>query len=373
MTEPNSRTSALADRHRALGSDLEDWNGMGTAWSYATDPNDEHDAIREAAGVFDMSPLKKIRVEGADAAAVVDHLHSRDLSRVGPGQSAYGSVLTERGTVADDAIAFNLGGAGRDAAWLVVHGSGATMELLADSAVGRDASFALDDDLHIVSVQGPTALPLLDANTDTDLASLAYFHHVDTELFGRPVLLSRTGYSGERGYEVIASAADVVNLWDAILDAGTDDGVMPASFTALDKVRVEAALLFYGYDMTDDHFPSEVGLGWTLSRNGGEYRGKQAALDAKGSERFVFAGIEVDHDDMVAGGETLRLDGADVGTVNSPAWSHRLGKSLALVHVAPDAAAVDTKLEVVGEDNIWPAVVSRIPFYDPDKSRTHAP
>ena len=384
MTEPLSRTSALADRHRSLGSELEDWNGTGTAWSYSTDPNDEHDATREAAGMFDMSPLKKIRVAGPDASAVVDHLHSRDLTRVGPGQSVYGAVLTDRGTVADDAIIFNLGASDNgvpsedassngDYAWLVVHGSGASMQLLAESAQGRDVGFELDDDLHIISLQGPAALEVLDANTVADLNPLPYFHHLNTDLFGRPVLLSRTGYSGERGYEILAAAADVVAIWDAIVAAGADRGVMPASFTALDKVRVEAGLLFYGYDMTDEHFPSEVGLGWAISRKGGHYRGKQAALAAKGNERFVMAGIEVDHDDMLVGGETLRTGGADIGTVNSPAFSHRLGKSLALAHVVPSAAADGTQLEVVGEDATWTGRVARIPFYDPDKTRTHAP
>ena len=369
MTEPLSRTSALASRHAALGSGLEDWNGMGTAWEYDTDPCDEHDAIREAAGMFDMSPLKKIQVRGADAAAAIDHLHSRDLSRLVPGQSAYGAVLTDRGTVADDAIAFNNG----DDGWLVVHGSGTTMELLAESAAGHGIEMALDDDLHLVSLQGPKSLALLNAHATADLSSLAYFHHLRTDLFGRDVRVSRTGYSGERGYEIFAAADDIGAIWDEILAAGKADGVMAASFTALDKVRVEAALLFYGYDMTDDNYPSEVGLGWALSRSGADYRGKDAALAAVGSERSVFAGISIDHSDMVAGGETLRLDGRDVGTVNSPAWSHRMGKSLALVHIEPDAAEVGTALDVVGEDASYCATVERIPFYDPTKTRTHAP
>ena len=367
MTEELSRTSALAERHRALGSGLEDWNGMGTAWEYATDPNDEHDAVREAAGMFDMSPLKKIRVTGKDATAAVDETHSRDLSRVGPGQSAYGAVLTERGTVADDAIAFNVGEGG----WLFVHGSGASMELLQESAHGRDVELELDDDLHIISLQGPAALAVLDANTDLDLGSLPYFHHVEGSLFGRPVLLSRTGYSGERGYEIFASAADVVALWDAIAESGSDHGVMPASFTALDKVRVEAALLFYGYDMTDDHFPSEVGLGWTLSRSGDPYRGRNAALAAMGNERFVGAGLAIDYDEIITGGEELRAGGAAVGTVNSPAFSHRLDKSLALVHLAPEHATPGTVLEVVGDGTSYTATVEQTPFYDPEKTRTH--
>jgi len=368
MTEELTRTSALAGRHTALGSGLEDWNGMGTAWEYTADPEAEHDAVREAAGMFDMSPLKKVRVTGPDAAAVVDHAHSRDLSRLAPGQSAYGSVLSEEGMVADDAIAFNNG----DAGWLFVHGSGASMQMLEASATGRDVELELDDDLHIISLQGPVSFPLLNAASHADLGSLAYFNHLDTQLFDRSAMVSRTGYSGERGYEIFASGADVGDLWDAILIAGADRGVIPASFTALDKVRVEAALLFYGYDMTAEHFPGEVGLGWTISKNGADYRGKSAALTAVGNERFVGAGIAIDHSEIIDGGEFLRVDGVDVGVVNSPAHSHRLGKSLALVHIAPGAAAPGTRVEVVGETETYQGVVETIPFFDPKKTHTHA-
>ena len=246
------------------------------------------------------------------------------------------------------------------------------MELLQDSADGKDVQIELDDDLHIISLQGPAALSLLDSATDLDLAAIPYFHHVFAKLFGCDVMISRTGYSGERGYEIFASAADVVSLWDAILDAGSGAGVMPASFGALDKVRVEAALLFYGYDMNDQHYPSEVGLGWTLSRNGVDYRGKSPALEAIGGERFVGAGISIAHDDAIAGGETLQLDGADVGTVNSPAYSHRMNKSLALVHISPNAAAPGTELTVIGDGVTYSAQVETIPFFDPNKTKAHA-
>ena len=107
MTEELSRISALASRHIALGSGLEDWNGMGTAWTYHTDPNDEHDAVREAAGMFDMSPLKKVFVRGSDAQGTLDHLTTRDLSKIHPGAAAYLCVLTEKGGIADDAIVSN--------------------------------------------------------------------------------------------------------------------------------------------------------------------------------------------------------------------------------------------------------------------------
>lgn len=363
MTEELSRQSALADRHRALGSGLEDWNGMGTAWSYDTDPNDEHDAVREAVGMFDMSPLKKVFVRGPDALAVLDHCVSRDLSRLAPGRAAYLSVLTEAGTLADDAIVSNNGGG----EWMIVHGTGQTQEMLAASARGRDAQIAFDDDLHDISVQGPGALELLDAHCDIDLGALAYFDHAPASLFGRRVRLSRTGYSGERGYEIFARSRDAVEIWDRLAEAG----VMACSFTALDKLRIEAGLLFYDYDMTAEHTPWEVGLGFTVSRTKTGYRGHEALMAARGRERLRNAGLVLDLDDMAAGGETLRLAGEEVGVINSPCWSHRMGKSLALGHVRPDIAD-GTVLQVVGEGVETTATVTPLPFYDRAKSRTHA-
>ena len=367
MTE-STRESALASRHRALGSDLEDWNGMGTAWSYSTDPNDEHDAVREAAGLFDMSPLKKVFLRGPDAEKVANHVMTRDMSRVTPGKSAYGAVLTEQGTVCDDAIVANNG----DGEWMLCHGSGESMERLTESAQGLNVDIELDDDLHNISVQGPKALNLLNANSSADLSALQYFGHQETELFGHKCRVSRTGYSGERGYEVFADRTVVGDLWDNMLGHGEADGVMPCSFAALDKVRVEAALLFFGYDMTDEHSPWEVGLGFTVSRKKPDFRGREAAFGLEGNERFVLAGISAGHDDALVGGERLTHNGADVGVVNSPAWSHRLQKSLALVHLKPSASAAGTTLQVQGDGIDCSAVVETIPFFDPGKTRTHA-
>ena len=362
MTEELSRTSALAAHHRALGSGLEDWNGMGTAWTYDSDPNAEHDAVRESAGMFDMSPLKKVFVRGPDAAAVLDHLTTRDMRRIEPGQAAYLSVLTDAGTMADDAIVSNNGGD----EWMVVHGSGDTMALLQSSASGRDVQIAFTDDLHDISVQGPKALDILNAHCSIDLAPMKYFHHAEADLFGHPCRIPRTGYSGERGYEVFADAAHVLQIWDRLADAG----VMPCSFTALDKVRIEAGLLFYGYDMTTDNTPWEVGLGFTVNRDKADFRGKTALLAAEATPKVRNVGLDIDHSDMVEGGEELSLNGEAVGVVNSPCYSHRLGKSLALGHIRPDIAE-GTVLTLKGGGIQTTATVISMPIYDPTKSRTH--
>lgn len=363
MTKELSRTSALASRHTALGSGLEDWNGMGTAWTYNTDPNDEHDAVRERAGMFDMSPLKKIMVSGPDAQAVLDHLTTRDMSRVARGEAVYLSVLTDAGTMADDAIVYNNG----DDEWMIVHGSGDTMALLEASAAGKSVSVQFTDELHDLSVQGPGSLQILNTHCEAELGGLAYFRHRAATLFDHPCRISRTGYSGERGYEIFADATVIGDIWDRLVDAG----VMPCSFTALDKVRIEAGLLFYGYDMTTDHTPYEVGLGFTVSKSKTGYRGCEALAAARGNEKINNVCLVIDHNDMVNGGEELSANGSVIGVVNSPCFSHRLGKSLALAHVSPGAAKPGTKLNVTGGDIATTATVVAMPIYDPQKQRTH--
>ena len=343
MTKELSRTSALASRHTALGSGLEDWNGMGTAWTYNSNPNDEHDAIRNTAGMFDMSPLKKVFVRGPDAADALNHLVTREISNIGPGQSAYTSVLTEQGTMADDAIVSNNG----NNEWMIVHGSGDTMALLEASAAGKDVNLEFTDDLHNISVQGPKSVDILNDHCDIELTNLKYFDHATASLFGHDCRVSRTGYSGERGYEIFADASVAGSIWDELVTAC----VMPCSFTALDKVRIEAGLLFYGYDMTTENTPWEVGLGFTVSKSKTGYRGYDALMAAKGSEKIINVCLDIEHTDIINGGESLSLDGQQVGIVNSPGYSHRMKKSLALAHVTPAAAAAGTTLQV-SSDNI---------------------
>lgn len=361
MTEELSRTSALASRHTELGSGLEDWNGMGTAWSYNSDPCKEHDAVREAVGMFDMSPLKKVYIRGADALLVVDHMITRDMTKIEPGSATYGSILTAQGTVCDDAIISNNG----NNEYMLCHGSGDSMERLQESSESKDVEVEFTDALHNVSVQGPKSLNVLNANASTDLSKLKYYQHEATELFGHPCRVSRTGYSGEKGYEIFADAAVVGDIWDKLVA----EGVMPCSFASLDKVRIESGLLFFGYDMTADHTPWEVGLGFTVDLNKGNFRGKEAVIASKGKETFKQIGLVINHDDMVVGEEKLILDGEEVGVVNSPAFSHRMNKSLALGHIRPDAAVAGTGLQVVGGDIDCSAEVASLPFYDPQKLR----
>ncbi|WP_371225829.1 aminomethyltransferase family protein [Roseovarius sp. 2305UL8-3] len=367
MADEVTRHSVLESRHRALGSDLGEWNGMDVAWEYASNPEDEHDAVRTAAGLFDVSGLRKIFVRGPDALAVVDHVITRDMTRIGPGRSAYGPNLTEDGTICDDAIIFNLGAD----EYLVVHGSGQCMKRLQESAEGKDVTIEFDDDLHDISLQGPKSTSFLTAHTPADLENLGYFHQVKTELFGHPAIISRTGYSGERGYEIFSRAEHIADIWDQIVEKGAEVGIMPCSFTCLDKIRVEAGLLFYPYDMTEENTPWDVGLGWAVSKVS-DYRGKEAAMASKGKEKIAVVTLDIDHGEALEGGEKLLIGGQEVGVVNSPVYSHRMGKSLALGHITLANSAANTSVQVEGDGVSTTAVIAETPIYDPQKSNTHS-
>ncbi|UDQ90070.1 aminomethyltransferase family protein [Xanthobacter autotrophicus] len=364
-----SRLSALSDRHRALGTAFEaSWNDMPVPQNYASDTYDEVIAVRTAAGLFDVSALRIIDVAGKEALAVLNETCTSDISKIAPGASSLTSVVDENGSLIDDVLIYCDG----PDAYRISHGGGSLEDILPGVAAGRDVTFTKDNDVHILSLQGPKALDILNPNTPFALETLPYFGHQRTTLFGRPVSIARGGYSGERGYEVFCAAADAVALWDAILAAGRPVGAMAVSWSCLDVVRVEGGLLFFPYDMPQgDTTPWEVGLGWTVDLSKPAFRGRDALVRRKGQERVAQVGVEIDHHAAVEPGAKLFRDGKEVGVVNSTAYSRYLMRSLALAHVTPDLAAFGTELEVRGADGTFAARVVKTPFYDPLRLRTH--
>ncbi|MCS3902022.1 aminomethyltransferase [Methylohalomonas lacus] len=368
MASP-TRESVLDERHRQLGCNLdgEMWNSMVMPWDYHTDPYVEIAVMRTWAGLYDVSGLYVKHVKGPDAEAVVDHLVTCDCTALKPGQAALGCELNDQGHIVDDIM---ISRDGPDH-FRLTHGEGATPENLDASAEGRDVTIEDDNDTHILSLQGPRSLAILDAEADVNLADLKYFHHTPAKLFGKSVIIGRGGYSGELGYEIYCHAADALEIWDSILDSGEDEGVMPCSWNALDISRVEAGLLFFPFDMPEgDTTPWEINYGWSVSDKG-DYRGKDAVMASKGKERFKQAGISVDHTEAMEVGDTIYKDGKEVGRVNSPTFSQHLVQSIALVHLAHEAADLGTALEVEHGGKRYPATVVRTPFYDPMRLRTN--
>jgi aminomethyltransferase len=367
MTE--QRQSVLASRHRALGSELSDWNGMDVAWEYAQDINNEHVAVRTAAGLFDVSGLKKIHLTGPDALAVANHLVTRDLTKIYPGKSVYTMILNDDGRITDDCIMFNI----RPNDILMVHGSGTGLARLQESAAGKRISVEFDDDLHDISLQGPMAVSFLNEYTPFDLASLKYFHHVSTTLFDRHCMISRTGYSGERGYEIFCKADDAGPIWDEIVERGAAQGIIPCSFNCIDMIRVEAALLFYPYDMTEENTPWEMGLGFTVSKNKeAYYRGKEGLMAAQGDEKVKTYGLVADCEKAVDLDAEIFVDGDKVGKVTQPMFSTITNQSLAMAQLRPDLAVPGVTVEIKGETISCTATTHPLPFYDPEKVKRTA-
>ncbi len=370
------RHSVLADRHRGLGSKLEDWNGMGTAWTYAKDVAQDHVAIRTKAGLMDVSGLKKLHLVGPHASAILNYTTTRDVGKIYPGKSAYACMLNEAGHFIEDCVLFRTG----PNSWMFVHGSGAGHETLSGYAVCRNAAMIVDDDLHDLSLQGPLAVDFL-AKHVPGIRDLKYFHHMPATLFGRPVLISRTGYTGERGYEIFCKGEDAGLVWDTILSEGKSMGIVPACFTTLDYLRVESCLLFYPYDMSQmypfEHDPPgdslwELGLEFTVSPGKYDFRGADAHARLEGKERFKIFGLLVEGRLAADMGDPVYRGDQKVGVVTCAMVSTLTGKSMAIARLDLPVAVHGTKLEIRGKNLKGPAMAHTLPFDDPAKTKRMA-
>lgn len=370
------RTSVLADRHRALGSKLEDWNGMGTAWTYDKDVSVDHVAIRTKAGLMDVSGLKKLHLVGPHASAVLNYATTRDVTKVYPGKAVYACMLNEAGLFIEDCVLYRTG----PNSWMVVHGSGAGHETIAKYVVGRNAAMIVDDDLHDLSLQGPLAVEFL-AKHLPGIRDLKYFHHTPATLFGKSVLISRTGYTGERGYEIFCKGEDAGLIWDTILGEGKALGIVPACFTTLDYLRVESSLLFYPYDMSQMYpFPDdppgdslwELGLDFTVSPGKTDFAGADAHYRLKGHERFRIFGLLVDGNVAADMGDAVYAGDTRVGVVTCAMVSSLTHKSMAIARLGVPYALHGTKLTVRGKSLAAAAIAHSLPFDDPEKKKRTA-
>ncbi|EDZ42167.1 MAG TPA: aminomethyl transferase family protein [Rhodobacteraceae bacterium] len=370
------RHSALAHRHAEIGGELEDWNGMGTAWFYDHTPERakaDYEAIRTKAGLMDVSGLKKVHVTGPDAAYVIDRVTTRNVEKIAPGRSTYASILNSDGKFIDDCIIYHLA----VNSWLVVHGTGTGMEQLTSVAAAKNCTVLMDDDLHDMSLQGPKSVDIL-AGEIPGIRDLAYFGLMQTRLFGRDVMISRTGYTGERGYEIFCRGKDAVHIWDNVLEKGGDD-VRPTQFSTLDMLRIESYLLFYPGDNSEtfpfDDEPCgdtlwELGLDFTVSPDKEGFIGAENHYASKGKERFKIFGVKLsDSMEQMEMFARVHADGKDVGVITYGLSSELNNYSVAIARLSPEAAKAGTKLTVVQPDGTeLAATAEEMPFYDQDKS-----
>ncbi|NRB16839.1 MAG: aminomethyl transferase family protein [Rhodobacteraceae bacterium] len=371
------RFSTLADRHRAMGSDLEDWSGMGTAWSYDKDQTEEYMAIRTKAGFMDVSGLKKVHIVGPHASHVIDRATTRRAEKIKPGRSSYACMLNDDGKFVDDCVIYRMG----PNSWMVVHGSGQGHEQLTMAATGRDVDIRFDDNLHDISLQGPMAVDFLEEQGVPGIRDVIYFSHIHTTLFDKPVTISRTGYTGERGYEIFCRGQDAPHIWDKLVELGAPMGIIPTRFTTLDLLRAESYLLFFPYDNSNMYpFENEkhgdtlweLGLDFTVSPGKHGFLGAEEHYRLKGKERFKIYGVKLEGTEPADEGAPLLRDGKQVGIVTVGMYSPLNKHNVGIARMPVDCAEPGMRLTVQNASGNIACVAAEMPFHDPEKKRRTA-
>lgn len=327
----------------------------------------EHKAVRERAGLFDVSHMGEVRVQGDDALVFIQHLITNDAGLLEIGQAQYTVMANHEGGVIDDLLVYRLG----DTDYLLVINAATTPKDVAwieAQAATFDGSFEVrneSDDWAQLAVQGPRAEEVLARVVALDLASIRYYRSAFSEFAGASALVSRTGYTGEDGFEVYLPSALAPALADAILEAGSDEGVVPVGLGARDTLRLEAGMLLYGNDMDESRSPVEAGLRWLVKPDKGEFVGKSAItaqLEGGTEERLV--GFELLERGIPRHGYSLcSPDDETIGEVSSGSFSPTLRKGIGLGYVPVGNADADAVLKVDIRGRKLEARVVKTPFY----------
>jgi aminomethyltransferase len=351
----------LTEVHRALGARLVPFAGFEMPVQY-TSILSEHAAVRERAGLFDVSHMGQLHLRGAGAIGDAERLLSCPVASLKPGRVRYGLLCNERGGVVDDVtlyrlaedhllICVNASNIAKDHAWFAAHCSAAS-EL-------RNAS----DETCLLALQGPASEAILQPLVAAELARVRFFAFVETRLAGVRVLVSRTGYTHAGGFELFGPAGGAEKLWRTLIEAGAAHGLAPVGLGARDTLRLEAALPLYGHELDDETTPLEAGLARFVKLAAGGFIGAEAlrAQHAHGVPRAL-AGFVVEGRGIARAGHALAHAGAEVGRVTSGAPSPTLGKPIGLGYVPPPLAAVGTKLDVMVRGRAVSACVVETPF-----------
>jgi aminomethyltransferase len=343
---------------------------------------EEYWACRERAVVMDLSPLRKFEVLGPDAEALLQACVTRNIRKLSHGQVVYSAMCNDTGGMIDDCTIFRLG----DTNFRFVGGDeydGVWLRQQADR-LGLDRVWIKHstDQLHNLAVQGPASRDLLaeiiwTPSTQPAFTDLTWFRFAIGRINdhnGIPCLVSRTGYSGELGYELWVHPSDGPALWDAVWEAGKPYGLLPLGLDALDMLRIEAGLIFAGYEFCDQTDPFEAGIGFTvpLKTKADDFVGRDALISRKEHPQRTLVGLELAGNEPAAHGDCVHVGRSQVGVITSGTRSPVLRKNIALCRMAVQYAGIGTEVEVGkldGHQKRIPARVVRFPFYDPDKIR----
>ncbi|MBV8200494.1 MAG: glycine cleavage system aminomethyltransferase GcvT [Acidobacteria bacterium] len=328
---------------------------------------DEHRAVRGAAGLFDVSHMGEVGVRGAGAEAFLQRLTPNDVAQLAAGRAHYSGLLTDRGTYVDDLLIYRLAA---DDFLVVVNASNAERDLdwiRRHAGEGEAPAAEITDESDSYArraLQGPRALAILEPLASPGVAGLRYYGFLRGEVAGAPAIISRTGYTGEDGFELYLEPAAAPEVWRRLLAAGAPHGLVPAGLGARDTLRLEAAMALYGHEIDERTTPLEAGLSWVVKLGKGDFLGRAAlaAQRERGVERTL-VGLAVQDRGIARQGHAVLSGGKVVGEVTSGTFSPTLGRAIAMAYVPPALAAADTPLEVDVRGRKLAAVVAELPFY----------
>jgi aminomethyltransferase len=377
-----TRETAFHPRLSALTRDYVEYRGFWLPNSFAGHgPTEEYWACREAAALIDLSPLRKFEVTGPDAEALLQYCLTRDVRKLSVGQVVYSAMCYEHGGMIDDGTLFKLGD--NNFRWIGGDDfSGIWLRQQAEKMGYHAWVRSSTDQLHNIAVQGPKSRDMLEEIIWTPakqvpLADLEWFRFSVGRIGdfnGAPVVVSRTGYTGELGYEIFCHPKDAAAVFDAVWKAGEPHGLKPMGLAALDMLRIEAGLIFANYEFNDQTDPFEAGIGFTvpLKSKSDDFIGREALIKRKENPRQVLVGLDIAANDAVGHGDCVHIGRAQVGVVTSGTRSPILKKSIALARVDVLYAKPGTEVEIGkldGQQKRLPALVVPLSHYDPQKTR----
>jgi len=349
------------DFHREAGAKLVEFAGFEMPLRYRGDQA-EHQVVRERAGLFDISHMGEFRVAGPGAGEFLDSMVTNHVLGLEIGQALYSPMCREDGGIVDDLLVYR-----RADSYLVVVNAGTTAKDFAWLAGRKPAGVTLEDESEataLLAVQGPRAAEVLRDHVPARVLELGYYRFGEASAFGVPALISRTGYTGEDGFEIYFDPGAAAAVWEGLIVAGRDAGLEPVGLGARDTLRLEVGYMLYGSDIDDTTTPLEAGLGWTVKMDKGEFVGRAAlaAQKQRGLTRKL-AGVSLAGRRVPRHGMAIESGGRAVGTITSGTFSPTLQRPIGMGYVEAPLAASRTSLEIRAGETKLPAIVVPRPFY----------
>ena len=364
---PELKRTPLNAAHRALGGRMVDFGGWDMPVQYPAGTVEEHLRTRNHAGLFDVSHMGEIDVRGPGAIPFVNYITSNDVSKLIDGQAQYSALTTPEGTVIDDLLVYRFA---EDHLLLVVNAGTTEKDWDWITSQPRDESVELKNvsaDWCQIALQGPDALEILQGLTELPLAEIKYYHFTQGQVDGVPAIVSRTGYTGEDGFEVYAAADKAEQLWNKMLEAGnygTDTGVLPCGLAARNTLRLEAGMALYGHEIDENTTLLEANLGWICKLNKGDFIGRERLAKQKEegiTKRLV--GFEITERGIARDEQDVVINGERVGKVTSGSPAPFLKKNIGMAYVPTQFANEGQEIQIDVRGRLVSAQIVKTPFY----------